>query len=129
MRKLLFIILALVGCLLFSEGSNGVCTRESAHSAVLSSSDMHVDQWQCERVYNSDLNQPRVLGEAEACPTAPSFQRTGPASAARFALHCVTLCHCGTGVVKLTSTFQSPYFSLGLHAVDYYVYRLRRLII
>lgn len=129
MRKLLFILLALAGCLLFSEGSGDVHAREAVHSAVFSSSDMHVDQWQCERVYNSDLNQPRVSGEAEASPSGPTFQRTGPGWAARLALHCVASCHCGTGVVKLTSAFRSLYLSPGLHAVDYYVYRLRRLII
>ena len=33
------------------------------------------------------------------------------------------------GVVKVTSEFKSSDLSVGLHAVDYYVYRLRRLII
>jgi len=36
---------------------------------------------------------------------------------------------CGTGVAKLTAAFQTFDLSAGPHAVDYYVYRLRRLII
>ena len=35
----------------------------------------------------------------------------------------------GTGVAKLISTYRSNDLSVGPHAVDYYVYRLRRLII
>ena len=36
---------------------------------------------------------------------------------------------CGTGVAKLTAAFRTSDLSAGPHAVDYYVYRLRRLII
>ena len=77
MRKLLFIVLAFTACLLFPEGGDGACIRQQAPSAAFSAGDMHADEWQCERTYNSDLNH----------------QPAGP------------------------------------HAVDYYVYRLRRLII
>ena len=128
MRKLFFILLALAGCLLFSESRGDVCAAGAARTAVLSVGNAPADQWQCERICNSDLNQPRVLREAEASPAAPMFQRGSLHTAARAALRCVALCG-GTGVAKLISTYQSNDLSVGPHAVDYYVYRLRRLII
>lgn len=128
MRKLFFILLALAGCLLFSESRGDVCAVGIARTAVLSVGNAPADQWQCERICNSDLNQPRVLREAEASPAAPMFQRGSLHTAARAALRCVALCG-GTGVAKLISTYQSNDLSVGPHAVDYYVYRLRRLII
>lgn len=128
MRKLFFILLALAGCLLFSESRGDVCAVGVARTAVLSVGNAPADQWQCERICNSDLNQPRVLREAEASPAAPMFQRGSLHTAARAALRCVALCG-GTGVAKLISTYQSNDLSVGPHAVDYYVYRLRRLII
>ena len=128
MRKLFFILLALAGCLLFSESRGDVCAVGAARTAVLSVGNAPADQWQCERICNSDLNQPRVLREAEVSPAAPMFQRGSLHTAARAALRCVALCG-GTGVAKLISTYQSNDLSVGPHAVDYYVYRLRRLII
>ncbi|SEA98298.1 hypothetical protein SAMN05444145_11154 [Alistipes timonensis JC136] len=128
MRKLFFILLALAGCLLFSESRGDVRAVGAARTAVLSVGNAPADQWQCERICNSDLNQPRVLREAEASPAAPMFQRGSLHTAARAALRCVALCG-GTGVAKLISTYQSNDLSVGPHAVDYYVYRLRRLII
>lgn len=89
------------------------------------------DEWQCERTYNSDLNhQPRVLREAESCPAQPSFRygdRQVPAE--RAVVRGAASWGCGTGVVKLTAAFRTSDLSAGPHAVDYYVYRLRRLII
>ena len=55
MRKLLFIVLAFTACLLFPEGGDGACIRQQAPSAAFSAGDMHTDEWQCERTYNSDL--------------------------------------------------------------------------
>ena len=128
MRKLFFILLALAGCLLFSESRGDACVVQTARTAVLSVGNAPADQWQCERICNSDLNQPRVLREAETSPAAHLFQRGSLHTAARAALRCVALCG-GTGVAKLISTYHSNDLSVGLHAVDYYVYRLRRLII
>ena len=86
---------------------------------------------QCERTYNSDLNhQPRVLREAESCPAQPSFRygdRQVPAE--RAVVRGAVSWGCGTGVAKLTAAFRTSDLSAGPHAVDYYVYRLRRLII
>lgn len=128
MRKLLIILLALAGCLLFSEGRSTAHAALTVRTAVLSVGNAPADQWQCERICNSDLNQPRVLREAEASPAVPMFQRGGLQGAARAALRCVASCG-GTGVAKLISTYKSNDLSVGPHAVDYYVYRLRRLII
>ena len=106
MRKLLFIVLAFTACLLFPEGGDGACIRQQAPSAAFSAGDMHTDEWQCERTYNSDLNhQPRAVVRGAAS------------------------WGCGTGVAKLTAAFRTSDLSAGPHAVDYYVYRLRRLII
>ena len=128
MRKLLIILLAWAGSLLFSEGRSTAHAAQTVRTAVLSVGNAPADQWQCERICNSDLNQPRVLREAEASPAAPMFQRGGLQGAARAALRCVASCG-GTGVAKLISTYKSNDLSVGPHAVDYYVYRLRRLII
>ncbi|WP_290540748.1 hypothetical protein [Alistipes sp.] len=130
MRKLLFIVLAFAAVLLFSESGNGVCTRWQAPAAAFLAGD-NADEWQCERTHNSDLNhQPRVFREANSCPAQPSFRygdRQIPAE--RAVVRGAALRGCGTGVSKLTATFQTSDLSAGPHAVDYYVYRLRRLII
>lgn len=129
MRKLLFIVLALAGCLLFAGQGGSVCAVRSAKTAVFSAGNAQADQWQCERVCNSDLNQPRLLREAEASAAAPVFLLGDPSRSVRTAARCVAACGCGTGVARITSTFRSIDLSVGTHAVDYYVYRLRRLII
>lgn len=128
MRKLLFILAAFTACLLFAERDGAVRVRQAAPTAAFSAGEMHADQWRCERSYNSDLNQPRVLRVAEAEQSVPSFRHSGPDRAERPVLRCAASCG-GTGVAKLTAEFQSSDLSAGLHAVDYYVYRLRRLII
>lgn len=131
MRKLLFIVLAFTACLLFPEGG-ARCVHPAAGALCgLLGGDMHTDEWQCERTYNSDLNhQPRVLREAESCPAQPSFRygdRQVPAE--RAVVRGAASWGCGTGVAKLTAAFRTSDLSAGPHAVDYYVYRLRRLII
>lgn len=136
MRKLLFIVLALAGCLLFAEQSGGVTVaqpHEAAQrtaTAVLSAGGSTPDVWQCERVCNSDLNQPQTLRAVESCPAAQLIQRGGnPARVLRGVVRCAASCGCGTGVAKLIFTFRSANLCVGTHAVDYYVYRLRRLLI
>lgn len=113
-------------------GGRRRCVHPAAGaSAAFSAGDMHADEWQCERTYNSDLNhQPRVLREAESCPAQPSFRygdRQVPAE--RAVVRGAASWGCGTGVAKLTAAFRTSDLSAGPHAVDYYVYRLRRLII
>lgn len=128
MRKLLFISLAFAGCLLFSGRSIGAADFSGVPTAVLSIGGADADQWQCEQIYNSDLNQPRIIREAEACPAVLLFRPAGHL-AQRAALRCVTSCGCGTGVVKQTSVFRSSDLFAGRCVPDDYVCRLRRLII
>ena len=50
MRKLLFILLALAGCLLFSESRESLRTVRTAPVAELSGGNASADQWLCERI-------------------------------------------------------------------------------
>lgn len=128
MRKLAIILLGLVGCLLFGTDGGDVRVSVVPHAAVTLSVDRASDDvWRCEREYNADLNLPRVLREVSPAPAMPVFQRGGADAepcADRFAAD-----RHAAGIVKATSEFNSSDLSVGLHAVDYYVYRLRRLII
>ena len=87
------------------------------------------DQWLCERIYNSDLSQTRVLLTAEARLAVSMFQREGQVRlrAAFLSMCCVT--YGISGVAGLVARVHRKGFAAGLHAVDHYVYRLRRLII
>lgn len=87
------------------------------------------DQWLCERIYNSDLSQTRVLQTAEARLAVSMFQRGGQVRlrAAFLSMCCVT--YGISGVAGLVARVHRKGFAAGLHAVDHYVYRLRRLII
>ena len=123
MRKIAIILSGLLCCLFYETGGRGIPASVAEHAAVTISVDRAShDQWRCEREYNADLNLPRVAGEVSPAPVVPVSQRGGSETgqnADRFA----------AGVVKVTSEFKSSDLSVGLHAVDYYVYRLRRLII
>ena len=97
MRKLFFILLAFTGCLLFSEGGDGACIRQQAPSAAFSAGDMHADEWQCERTYNSDLNhQPRVLREAGNLPGRTLFRYGDPPYGGTRCIYRRRLWGCGT---------------------------------
>ena len=88
------------------------------------------DQWQCEYVYNSNLSLTGVLQECEKARTSVSmFQRgaQGCSRAAFLSMCCVT--YGISGVAGLVARVHRKGFAAGLHAVDHYVYRLRRLII
>ena len=128
MRKLAVILLGLMACLLLETGSGGMGAASAEHASVTLSVDRASgDQWLCEREYNADLNLPRVLGEVSPAPAVPVFQR-GRADAGQTADR-YAADRCDTGIAKVTSEFKSSDLSAGPHAVDYYVYRLRRLII
>lgn len=132
MRKLLFIVLAFTACRSFRRAatvraSGSRRPLQPSRRAICTPDRVAVP----ERTYNSDLNhQPRVLREAESCPAQPSFRygdRQVPAE--RAVVRGAVSWGCGTGVAKLTAAFRTSDLSAGPHAVDYYVYRLRRLII
>lgn len=129
MRKIVVILLGLFGCLLFSGGGDRVPAYDAGHTAVAFSVDRASDNvWYCEREYNADLNLPRVLGEVAPAPVAPAFCRGGHADSAHAADRYAADRHIA-GNSKVTSEFKSSDLSVGLYAVDYYVYRLCRLII
>ena len=118
MRKIAIILSGLLCCLFYETGGRGIPASVAEHAAVTISVD---------REYNADLNLPRVAGEVSPAPVVPVSQRGGSGTgqnADRFAAN-----RFEAGVVKVTSEFKSSDLSVGLHAVDYYVYRLRRLII
>ena len=125
MRKILVILLGLFGCLLFCGGGGRTLAHDAGHVSVDRASDA---VWLCEREYNADLNLPRVLGEVSPAPAAPVFQRGGHAESGPAADRYAADRH-ARGSTKVTSEFKSSDLSVGLHAVDYYVYRLCRLII
>ena len=87
------------------------------------------DQRLCERIYNSDLSQTRVLQTEEARLAVSMFHRGGQGRlrAAFLSMCCVT--YGISGVAGLVARVLCKGFAAGLLAVDYYVYRLRRLII
>lgn len=129
MRKIIVILLGLFGCLLFCGGGGRMLMHDAGHAAVTLSVDRASDAvWHCEREYNADLNLPRVPGEVAPAPVAPVFHRGGHAESNPAADRYAADRHV-TGNTKVTSEFKSSDLSVGLHAVDYYVYRLRRLII
>ena len=121
MRKIAIILSGLLCCLFYETGGRGIPASVAEHAAVTISVDRAShDQWRCEREYNADLNLPRVAGEVSPAPVVPVSQRGGSGTgqnADRFAAN------------RFESEFKSSDLSVGLHAVDYYVYRLRRLII
>lgn len=128
MRKIAIILLGLLGCLFYEMGGGRAFTAAPVHAAVTISVDRASDDvWRCEREYNANLNLPRVPGEVSPAPAMPVFQRGSTdagRNADRFAAD-----RFDAGIAKVTSKFRSSDLSVGLHAVDYYVYRLRRLII
>lgn len=126
---MIVILLGLLGCLLLSGGGERVCAHDAGHAAVTLSVDRASDaMWLCQREYNADLNLPRVPGEVAPAPVAPVFHRGGQAESHPAADRYAAGRHV-TGSMKATSEFKSYDLSVGQHAVDYYVYRLRRLII
>ena len=87
------------------------------------------DQWQCEYVY-SDLSFTSVLPEAKKTRSTVSMFRHGAHRRLRatvLSMCCVT--YGISGVAGLAARVHGKGFVAGLHAVDYYVYRLHRLII
>lgn len=129
MHKLLFIALAVAASLLFPEGREEASTVSVVAVPVeLTAGSVSGDQWYCERIYNSDLGQSGLLRKAEARPALQLFKRAG-FTPMRTLLRQADSHGCGTGIANLLSTYHTNNLSVGTCAVDYYVYRLRRLII
>lgn len=80
-------------------------------------------------MYNSDLNLPRTAGEAFASPfAAPVFPRSCQRDAAHAPLHAAA-CRSGAASRDEIPFFRLPIRFSGVRPADYYVYRLRRLLI
>lgn len=127
MRKLGFILLLAVSCLFTTGGGPKAHASRAVQSAVLSIDRAAADEWRCERICNSDLNVPRVLQEVTPVQaSATSFR--GAADTERLSLRHAAAGR-GAGSLKATSCFNFPISVFGVRAADYYVFRLRRLII
>lgn len=127
MRKLGFILAALICCLFTATGGGEAPASPAAPTAILTFSHAAADQWRCERAYNSDLNLSRAFQEVTPVQVPPVTFRGGAANADRPSLR-FGACDCA-GSLKATSIFNFPIPLSGGRAADYYVYRLRRLII
>lgn len=131
MRKTALILLGLFCCLLATAGGSGgrwACVPETA--AVLTIDQASNDEWRCERTYNSDLGVPRICGEVSAPAAVPTSLRTAASESARTYARCLSGRHDAPASGLAFNCFaQSFDLSVGVHPVDHYVYRLRRLII
>ena len=132
MRRLLLILLLVFTISLHLSKQESMleraCTAQEV--GVLSQGSVLTGQWLCEYIYNPYLSFTSVLQEAvEARSAVFMFQHEGQgrSRAANLLICCVT---CGiSGVAGLVARVHGKGFAAGLHAVDHYVYRLRRLII
>lgn len=128
MRKALCILLLLVGCLSLTGGATPRADEAGGPTAALSVDRAAAEQWLCERSHNSDLTLPRIPSGVAAPQTRVASPRGSDADPVH-ALFRRTSGPCTTGVAKITSPFGSIYPLAVTHPVDYYVYRLRRLLI
>lgn len=130
MRKLGFILLALICCLTVAAGGGESAASHTVQMAVLTIDRTAADEWRCERICNSDLNLPRAVREVTPPQaSAPAPLRVSLSDAARASLrHAAGLC-AAAGYLKETPVFHVPIRFSGPRVADYYVYRLRRLII
>ena len=133
MRKSVFILLTVfMACLLCKESENMPGTsRKFMDETFLNRGEENLlaRQWQCEYIY-SDLSFTSVLPEAKKTRSTVSMFRHGAHGRLRatvLSMCCVT--YGISGVAGLTARVHGKGFVAGLHAVDYYVYRLHRLII
>ena len=134
MRKSVFILLTVfMACLLCKESGNRPdAPWKFTNETFLTrgGGNLLADQWQCEYVYNSDLSFTSVLPEAKKTRSTVSMFRHGAHGRLRatvLSMCCVT--YGISGVAGLVARVHRKGFAAGLHAVDHYVYRLRRLII
>lgn len=131
MRKLLVILIALAGCLLFTEQPAGAWSAPQAShegTVALSAANTLAREWACERSDNSDLNQIRPVRVAEARSVDLPAGRSFPGQTLLAAARHMARCGLGWNVdQRIATRFLS--LSAGGRCADYYVYRLRRLLI
>lgn len=129
MRKIVLILLSLFCCLLSMGGSGSV----SAAVVPQAQTQLSVDRsggnvWLCEQQCNSDLGMPRVPGQLASVPVFCTPLRASSVEGEREAFRAVIPVR-GSGGLKAAS--RCVYFETlaCAYAVDYYVYRLRKLLI
>lgn len=139
MRKIAF-ILVLLCCLVgfanrdtlpayhCAEPAAALAGPSADHPVVLLSSGCaDNDRLRCEHEYNSDLSLPRPAPDVHPqSVTLPQLRNANPVYG-RKAQHMAAAR--ATGLLKTTCSFVRDLLSAAPHGVDYYVYRLRRLII
>ena len=133
MRKSVFILLTVfTACLLCKESENMPGTsRKFMDETFLNREEENLlaRQWQCEYIY-SDLSFTSVLPEAKKTRSTVSMFRHGAHRRLRATVLSMCCVSYGiSGVAGLAARVHGKGFVAGLHAVDYYVYRLHRLII
>ena len=131
MRKSVFILLTVfTACLLCKESENMPGTsRKFMDETFIQRGEKNFLARQCEYIY-SDLSFTSVLPEAKKTRSTVSMFRHGAHRRLRatvLSMCCVT--YGISGVAGLVARVHRKGFAAGLHAVDHYVYRLRRLII
>ena len=126
MRKSVFILLTVfTACLENMPGTS----RKFMDETFLNRGEENLLARQCEYIY-SDLSFTSVLPEAKKTRSTVSMFRHGAHRRLRatvLSMCCVT--YGISGVAGLAARVHGKGFVAGLHAVDYYVYRLHRLII
>lgn len=127
MRKILYIALSFVCCLLIA-GSGNAASRAVRPAVAISVDRASSEQWLCEQRCNSDLNLPRTPGALAVPRVVTASFRCGYAHSVRTVFSGASAPGVA-GVVKSTSVVGSVHPVAVTHAVDYYVYCLRRLII
>lgn len=99
-------------------------------SSALSAGSASADRWRCERTCNSDLNLPRLAPVAgpesvtppQLCGARPASYRHSQQLQLLAAVRCA-------GRMKATSSFLLTFHSAVPQGADFYVFRLRRLLI
>lgn len=125
MRKPGFILLLFICCLCLTEAGKGMPVQIQTHAAGQSIDRTTDRQWLVERRCNSDLNLPSPLREVAPQQTARLSQHGGTVFSGRDERHAG---RSNPSVWETSSTH--PFVPVsGARAADYYVYRLRRLII
>lgn len=125
MRMLTLILLGLFSCLICGGSTAPYTPSAGTAEVVLSVDTASSEQWLCERECNSDLNLPRVLSDVAPSANTPLPQRD-VRGAERFAVKCGVACSDG---IRESSRFGLQNLSACVCRVDYYIYRLHRLII
>lgn len=128
MRSVFPLLVLLLAGFLFAGSRPGEGVAEGARTAAGCSVDRERgDEWLCERACNSDLDLPRADAGGTVAPVGVQRPAKGSADS-RTVVRALSVRHAARGA--RVSSFQNAFNPAAVpHAVDRYVYRLRRLII